>query len=101
MHKPYIHARKDKLRWSKDFKCFVVANRDEHYLCYPSNFYLGERWVYMTPGIDTHAANFRGNLSDDWPCVDFGKDLQGALDWLHKAEEPQERTQELWLKQTD
>lgn len=99
MHSKYVHPIVQRvdylLRYSKDFKCYVVIER-MHGLSFPSAFYLGERCLYTTPGTDHMAGGgFRGNLSDSWPCNDFGMDLLSALKWLWEAEEP-ERTLELW-----
>lgn len=97
-HKPY-HLRGNKeLRWSLDFECFVRVEDAPHWMCFPKHFYLGERWVYLTPGFDSYSANFRGNLSDAWPCIDFGKDLVKALDWLHEAKRRKRSTKKLWVK---
>lgn len=96
-HKPYVNRHTIKLKWSKDFECFL--REDRCWRCFPSDFYLGERWVYLTPGLDTYAANFRGNLSDAWPCIDFGKDLVAALAWLHEAKRRKGSTHILWTKE--
>lgn len=83
------------LKYSKDFKCYVLIDRMNG-LSFPSSFYFGERCLYITPGVDhMTGGGFRGNLSDDWPCNDFGMDLLSALKWLKEAEEPK-RTLELW-----
>lgn len=93
-HKPYIHRRVGELKWSVDFECYVR----EDFWHLPNDYFLGERWVYLTPGLDTNKANFRGNLSDDWPCIDFGKDFVRALKWLHGAKRRWRSTERLWVK---
>lgn len=95
-HKPYINRHKIELSWSKDFGCYLV--KDKGWMDFPTDFYLGERWVYTTPGFDTYSANFRGNESDNWSCIDFGKDLLRALDWLHQAKRRWRGTKRLWTK---
>jgi len=95
-HTPYIHRADKELRWSRDFGCYIIIG--EGFAYSPNDYYLGERWVYTRPGYDCNRACFRGNLSDDWPCHDFGQDFLAALEWLHCAEEDKERTMELWTK---
>ncbi len=95
-HKPHSLAKSHKfnIRWSEDFECFIKVARPFDTL--PNSFYLGERTIYLTPGFDCRRANFRGNCSDDWPCIDFGKDFKEALEWLHNAEDSKRRTRSLW-----
>ncbi len=102
-HTRYYYAitqdRKCYLKFYKDFGCYVRCLPDGG--AFPEWFYFGERCLYLTPGRDHNSGGgFRGNRSDDWPCIDFGRDLQEALDWLHGAEEP-DRTLELWTKNPD
>lgn len=103
-HTKYSHAVNQRdgycLEYSKDFDCFFLYDCN-HSMIFPSSFYLGERCLYLTPGRDhSVGGGFRGNLSDDWPCHDFGMDLKSALEWLHEAEEPDE-TLYLWTTNPD
>ena len=95
-HKPYTNRHSIDLIWSRDFGCFIDVDADYWHM--PTDFWLGERWVYTTPGYDRMCANFRGNLSDSWPCIDFDKDLEAALEWLHKAKRRWRSTKKLWVK---
>lgn len=96
-HKPSNNKIRGELRWTEDFQCFIRVDGD-HWMCFPTGLYLGERWVYLTPGLDTYSANFRGNLSDAWPCIDFDKDLLAALAWLHEAKRRWRSTKRLWAE---
>ena len=91
---PYRYRHTSPIKWSKDYGCYIRFIGLEA----PKEFFLGERWLYWTPGEDTNCANLRGNLCDDWPCIDFGKDLKTALEWLSQAEEPA-WTEYFWVKQ--
>ena len=106
-HKPYYYAfeqRKDYyLKWTKGFGgLYYLEDGYTPFDCMPRHFYFGERWLYLTPGLDTHFdGGYRGNKSDDWPCIDFGMDVKRGIEWLHGAEESSQLTPYLWTKNPD
>ena len=64
---------------SKDFGCWIKSSNPFQP---PSEYALGNKYVYWQAGVDTEASCLRGSTVDNWGGWHFGRDLQEALDWL-------------------
>ena len=106
-HKPYVYrltqTKSFHLRWTRGFGgLYYLYDKSVSYDYIPKSFYYGERWIYVTPGLDTYFdGGWRGNESDNWICYDLRTDMKAAIDWLHESEESRERTLYLWTTNPD